>query len=162
MEIDVTNEEEYSPASKASYIATDSNKTSSLHSAMFLTHTIASSHTFFSEANIALLFSKWRQKPIHPMLHYYLVVNMGMANFTNFENSSKINEISYNGNFPQWWSGKERHLGLWNFNWKEKYFETKIRFKRPPPASVRNVIILWWFTCCENVIWHSGVLYYLS
>ena len=49
--------------------------------------------------NKILLFLKWRQKPTRPILRYSSVVNMEKGKFTNFENSFKINENSYNDNF---------------------------------------------------------------
>ena len=49
--------------------------------------------------NKTMLFLKSRRKPTHPILHYSLVVNMEKGKFTNFENSYKIDENSYNDNF---------------------------------------------------------------
>ena len=49
--------------------------------------------------NKTLLFPKWCQKPALPILSYSLVVNMEEGKFTNYENSYKINENSYNDNF---------------------------------------------------------------
>ena len=41
------------------------------------------------------IISKWHQKPTRPILRYCSVVNKEKDNFTNFENSCKINENSY-------------------------------------------------------------------
>jgi len=49
--------------------------------------------------NKILSFPKWRQKPTRSILRYSSVVNVEKSNFTNFENSYKINENSYNDSF---------------------------------------------------------------
>ena len=43
-------------------------------------------------------------KSARPILRYSSVVNMKKVNFTNFENSYKLNENSYDDYFfSQWW-----------------------------------------------------------
>lgn len=46
-----------------------------------------------------LLFLKWRQKPICPILRFSSVMNMEECKLKNLENSYKINEDSYDDNF---------------------------------------------------------------
>jgi len=62
-------------------------------------HTHTCMFAYILLRNKILLFLKWWQKPTCPILRYSSVLNMEKGNFTNFENSYKINKNSYNDNF---------------------------------------------------------------
>ena len=96
--------------SYASCIATASNNTSSLHSAMILTHTMACSHNHnYSSQKQNFVIPKMTSEVNLPHSLLILGCEMEKGNFSNFENAYKLYENS-NDHFSQWWSGEKGNL----------------------------------------------------
>ena len=87
--------------------------------------------------NETLLFPKWRQKPIRPILRYSSVVNMEMCKIINFENPLEINDNFFAVVIRRkriFILAKNIFWGWWHF--KRGYPITTCMFKAVLPISI--------------------------